>query len=162
MLPTKASNMFVHIDDAHRDIPPTELLKERKVLFRFSSTQFDIELIHFDKSCIICYSLLVLQITTNGRRGVEMPNVKSAIKRMKTNEKRRIRNRIIKSHFKKAVKRVYLAMEQGDNEHISDLLKAALSEIDKAASKGTIHKNQAARRKSRLTLKVNHFLSEGK
>lgn len=89
-----------------------------------------------------------------------MPNIKSAIKRVKTNEKRRIRNRIIKSHFKKAVKRVYLAMEQADKENLGELLKTALSEIDKAASKGTIHKNQAARRKSRLTLKVNHFLSE--
>ncbi|MCD6239693.1 MAG: 30S ribosomal protein S20 [Thermotogae bacterium] len=89
-----------------------------------------------------------------------MPNSKSAIKRVKTNEKRRIRNRIIKSHFKKAVKKVYLAMEQGEREKLKDLLRAALIEIDKAASKGTIHKNQAARRKSRLTLKVNHFLNE--
>ncbi len=89
-----------------------------------------------------------------------MPNSKSTIKRVKTNEKRRIRNRIIKSHFKKAVKRVYLAMEQGEREKLKDLLRAALIEIDKAASKGTIHKNQAARRKSRLTLKVNHFLNE--
>ncbi len=42
----KSSNVFVHIDDAHQDMPPTELLKERKVLFRSSLTQFDIESIN--------------------------------------------------------------------------------------------------------------------
>ncbi len=43
----KSSNMSVHTNDAHRDIPPTESLKERKVLFRFPSTQFDIEPMRF-------------------------------------------------------------------------------------------------------------------
>ena len=89
-----------------------------------------------------------------------MANTASARKRARQAEKRRLRNKSYKTRFKNAVKKVLKAIEQGDRENIEELLKQAISVIDKAAQKGVIHKNQAARRKSRLMTKVNAFLAQ--
>ncbi|BBE31289.1 30S ribosomal protein S20 [Tepiditoga spiralis] len=90
-----------------------------------------------------------------------MPNVKSAKKRVKTNEKRRIINRSYKTKFKNSIKKVVLAMEKKvEREEVLNLLSNAFKAIDKAASKGVIHKNQAARRKSRIHIKVKKYLGE--
>ncbi|HEY5155975.1 MAG TPA: 30S ribosomal protein S20 [Acidimicrobiales bacterium] len=78
-----------------------------------------------------------------------MANIKSQIKRNKQNEKRRLRNKAVRSELKTRTKVVTTAAEQGD-ENIEELTRQAIKRLDKAASKGVIHKNQAARRKSRL------------
>jgi small subunit ribosomal protein S20 len=77
-------------------------------------------------------------------------NIKSQIKRVKTNEKARQRNKAVKSSVKTAVRRFREALDAGDAEKALTLQKAAAKALDKAASKGVIHKNQAANRKSAL------------
>lgn len=84
-----------------------------------------------------------------------MPNIKSAIKRVKKSEKRRLRNAMIKSDLRTAVKKANIAIENKDQEAVKDLLINATKKLDKAASKGVIHKNKAARLKSRLMKKAN-------
>ncbi len=83
-----------------------------------------------------------------------MANIKSQIKRNRTNEIRRVRNKSVKSELKTRVK---TAVRSGgsQDETAADLLRIAQRRLDKAASKGIIHKNQAARRKSRLMKQLN-------
>jgi small subunit ribosomal protein S20 len=81
-----------------------------------------------------------------------MANIKSQIKRNRTNEKRRQRNRAVKSELRTRVKSALATA--GTEESGEDALRLALKKIDKAASKGVIHKNAAARRKSRLVRAV--------
>jgi small subunit ribosomal protein S20 len=81
-------------------------------------------------------------------------NIKSQIKRVKTNEKRRQRNKSVKSSVRTAVRRFREAVEAGENEKAIELQRAAARALDKAASKGVIHKNQAANRKSALSKRV--------
>ena len=78
-----------------------------------------------------------------------MANIKSQIKRNKTNEKRRLRNKAVKAELKTRTKSAVAAIEAGADD-AADKTKAAVKRIDSAASKGVIHKNAAARRKSRL------------
>ncbi|MFI7451286.1 30S ribosomal protein S20 [Nonomuraea sp. NPDC049714] len=79
-----------------------------------------------------------------------MANIKSQIKRNRQNEKARLRNKHVKSSLKTAVRKFREAAEQGDLEQAATLQRAASRELDKAASKGVIHKNQAANRKSAI------------
>ncbi len=79
-----------------------------------------------------------------------MANIKSQIKRNKTNEKSRLRNRAVKSELKTYVRKVKAAVSTGDAAAADEALKAASRKLDKAVSKGVIHKNQAANRKSGL------------
>jgi small subunit ribosomal protein S20 len=81
-----------------------------------------------------------------------MANIRSQIKRNRTNEKRRQRNRAVKSELRTRVKSALNTA--GDEEGGDEALRSALKKIDKAASKGVIHKNAAARRKSRLARAV--------
>ncbi|KAF2958212.1 30S ribosomal protein S20 [Thermotoga sp. Ku-13t] len=84
---------------------------------------------------------------------------KSALKRVRQSEERKLRNKSYKTRMKNAVKAVMEAIKAGeDKDKIMQLVKEAISAIDKAASKGAIHKNQAARRKSRLMNFVNKNL----
>ena len=85
-----------------------------------------------------------------------MANIKSQIKRNKTNELRRLRNKAVKSELKTRVKSAVKVLEAGD-ETALDALQLAQKRLDKAASKGVIHKNQAARRKSRLMKRLNRI-----
>ena len=78
-----------------------------------------------------------------------MANIKSQIKRNRQNELRRVRNKAAKSEIKTRVK-VAVTAAEGGAENAQDALRTAVKRLDKAASKGIIHKNQAARRKSRL------------
>ncbi|HVA99783.1 MAG TPA: 30S ribosomal protein S20 [Acidimicrobiales bacterium] len=78
-----------------------------------------------------------------------MANIKSQIKRIKQNEVRRERNRAVRSEIKTRTKNALAAIEVGA-ENGAETLKVAIRRIDKAAAKGVIHPNQAARRKSRL------------
>ena len=79
-----------------------------------------------------------------------MANIKSQIKRIKTNEIARQRNVAVKSALKTQVRRFRAAAESGDAAAAAAALKTASKALDKAASKGIIHKNQAANRKSAL------------
>ena len=84
-----------------------------------------------------------------------MANIKSQIKRIRTNEKARLRNQAVKSELRTHVRRVREAIVTGDKETASEALKAAGRKLDKAASKGVIHSNQAANRKSKLAKQVD-------
>jgi small subunit ribosomal protein S20 len=77
-------------------------------------------------------------------------NIKSQIKRIGTNEKARLRNKDVKSSLKTAVRRFREAADAGDTAKAQELLHSATRQLDKAASKGVIHANQAANRKSAL------------
>ena len=83
-----------------------------------------------------------------------MANIKSQIKRIRTNEKRRLRNQAVKSELKTLVRKTREAVEAGDKEAAEAALRIAARKLDKAASKGVIHRNQAANRKSKLAKRV--------
>lgn len=78
-----------------------------------------------------------------------MPNIKSAIKRVRTTELANARNVQTKSAMRSSVKKAEKALNNND-ENASDSVKAAIKQVEKASSKGLIHKNNAARKKSRL------------
>ncbi|WP_028549191.1 MULTISPECIES: 30S ribosomal protein S20 [unclassified Paenibacillus] len=84
-----------------------------------------------------------------------MPNIKSAIKRVKVSEKRRLRNASHKSALRTAVKSFETAAASNNVDTAKAALIAASKKLDKAATKGLIHKNAAARKKSRLAKKLN-------
>lgn len=84
-----------------------------------------------------------------------MANIKSQKKRIITAEKARQRNRAVRSELKTLVRRTREAVEAGDVEAANAALARANRKLDKAASKGIIHKNQAAKRKSGLAVMVN-------
>ena len=79
-----------------------------------------------------------------------MANIKSQIKRIKQNEKRHQRNKAVKSGLKTAVRKFREAAEAGEKDQAVKLGQDAARKLDKAASKGVIHKNQAANRKSAI------------
>jgi len=82
-------------------------------------------------------------------------NIKSQMKRIKTNEKARLRNKAVKSELKTYVRKTREAVEAGDKATATAALAVASRKLDKAVSKGVIHKNQAANRKSKLAKQVN-------
>jgi small subunit ribosomal protein S20 len=81
-------------------------------------------------------------------------NIASQIKRNRQNEKRRQRNKAVRSEVKTRVKRAVETAEAGA-ENAADAARVAMKRIDKAAAKGVIHKNEAARRKARLAKRLN-------
>ncbi|MCD4549467.1 MULTISPECIES: 30S ribosomal protein S20 [unclassified Schaalia] len=83
-----------------------------------------------------------------------MANIKSQMKRIRTNEKRRQRNQAVKSELKTLVRKAREAVDAGDKEAAIEALRVASRKLDKAVSKGVIHKNQAANRKSKLARRV--------
>ncbi|MCW2703697.1 MAG: ribosomal protein [Blastococcus sp.] len=83
-----------------------------------------------------------------------MANIKSQIKRIRTNEKARQRNVAVRSALKTTVRRFRTAAEAGDAAAAAAALEVASKALDKAASKGVIHKNQAANRKSGMAKQV--------
>jgi small subunit ribosomal protein S20 len=82
-------------------------------------------------------------------------NIKSQIKRNKTNEKARLRNKSVKSALKTAVRRFRTAADAGDKDTALAELVVASRNLDKAVSKGVIHANQAANRKSAMAQRAN-------
>ena len=87
-----------------------------------------------------------------------MANIKSQIKRNRQNEKRHARNKAVRSELKTRVKRAITVAQQGE-ENATEAAKAAVKRLDKAAAKRIIHKNAAARRKSRLQRRINQIAS---
>lgn len=88
-----------------------------------------------------------------------MANHKSAVKRAKQNEARRLRNRMRKTRMKNVIKDVQEAISSNSTELVMERLRQAVSTIDRTAGKGVIHKNNAARKISRLTRRVQEFLA---
>jgi small subunit ribosomal protein S20 len=84
-----------------------------------------------------------------------MANIKSQIKRNKQNEKARERNKAVKTGLKSAVRKFREAAEAGDKDKALEAGRAANRLLDKAVSKGVIHKNQAANRKSAISKKAS-------
>ncbi|BFH12721.1 30S ribosomal protein S20 [Paenibacillus melissococcoides] len=87
-----------------------------------------------------------------------MPNIKSAVKRVKTNDKRRLLNASQKSALRTAVKAADAALANNEVETAKGAVALASKKLDKAVTKGLIHKNAAARKKSRLAQKLNALL----
>ena len=83
-----------------------------------------------------------------------MANIKSQIKRNRQNEKARLRNKSVKSSLKTVIRKLNEASEAGNVETATGLLRDASRQLDKAVSKGVIHKNQAANRKSAIAKRV--------
>ena len=90
-----------------------------------------------------------------------MANIKSAIKRNKQNEKRRLRNRVILGKARTAVKKARQEMASGSPEEARAATLLAISALDRAASKGSVHKNNAARRKGRLMKRLAQLEKQG-
>ena len=82
-----------------------------------------------------------------------LPNIKSAIKRVKVNEKKNLRNRMVKSAMRTSVKKYETAVAAGSAD--AKLLSATASAVDKAATKGVISKNAANRKKARMAKRLN-------
>ncbi|BFH67654.1 MAG: 30S ribosomal protein S20 [Paenibacillus dendritiformis] len=89
-----------------------------------------------------------------------MPNIKSAVKRVKTNDKRRLLNASQKSALRTAVKAADAALANNEVETAKGAVALASKKLDKAVTKGLIHKNAAARKKSRLAQKLNALLAQ--
>ena len=83
-----------------------------------------------------------------------MPNIKSAKKRVKVIEKKTLINQMHKTALKTAVKKFEAAVEANDKENVNVLFNDAVKKIDRGVSRGIIHKNAAARKKSQLALKL--------
>lgn len=88
-----------------------------------------------------------------------MANIKSQLKRIKTNEKARLRNKSVKSSLKTAIRKYREAADAGDAAAATTLMRDASRALDKAASKGVIHANQAANRKSAMAKRVAQLSS---
>jgi len=82
-------------------------------------------------------------------------NIKSQLKRIKTNEKARLRNKSVKSSLKTAVRRFREAADTGERDQAIAALQHASRQLDKAASKGVIHPNQAANKKAAMAQRAN-------
>jgi small subunit ribosomal protein S20 len=88
-----------------------------------------------------------------------LANIKSAMKRIRTSERRRVRNAAVRSTVRTSVKSTRTAIEGGQADQARESLLRTIQVLDKAATKGVIHKNTAARRKSRLTRQLNALSS---
>lgn len=89
-----------------------------------------------------------------------MANSKSALKRIRVAERKRLRNQPYRTAAKTTVRKAREAVAAGDQPASAEAIKAAISMLDRVASKGVIHKNNAARRKSRLMARYNELVGE--
>ncbi len=84
-----------------------------------------------------------------------MANIKSAIKRIRSSERKRMRNKPVRTALKTYIRSAQARINAGQTDESAEAVVRAISALDKAANKGIIHRNQAARRKSRLMAKLN-------
>ena len=89
-----------------------------------------------------------------------MANIKSQIKRNKQNEKARLRNKAVKSELKTTVRKFREAADTGNAEAAETAMRVASTKLDRAVSKGVIHKNQAANRKSALAKRAEQLTKQ--
>lgn len=85
-----------------------------------------------------------------------MPNIKSAIKRVKVTQAKTLRNSMVKSALKTSIRKFETALKAGESENIQGTFVKATKLIDKAVAKGVLHKNTASRKKSSIAKKVNN------
>ncbi len=97
--------------------------------------------------------MVILRLRCFAKEVKKLPNIKSAIKRVKVNAKKNLRNRMVKSSTKTTVKKFEAAVAS-DLQQAPALLNASFSALDKAAAKGVLHKNAANRKKARLAKKL--------
>lgn len=100
-----------------------------------------------------CCSIISLIIVK--RRCTDLPNIKSAKKRVLVSEAKALQNKMFKSALKTAIKKYEAAIASGDKTAATETYKAAVKKIDQAVAHGIIHKNKAARHKSQFTNKLN-------
>jgi len=84
-----------------------------------------------------------------------MAQIKSAMKRIKTNEKARLRNKAVKTSLKTSLKNFHEAVETGEEEKATEAYTLAIKKLDQAVTKGIMHKNSAARKKSSIARSFN-------
>ncbi|MHA6802821.1 30S ribosomal protein S20 [Salinifilum ghardaiensis] len=84
-----------------------------------------------------------------------MANIKSQVKRIRTNEQNRRRNQAVKSYVKTAIRKFREAAAAGDKNRAIELQRAAGSALDRAVTKGVLHKNQASNKKSSMARQIN-------
>jgi len=84
-----------------------------------------------------------------------MAQIKSAMKRIKTNEKARLRNKAVKTSLKTSLKNFHEAVEAGEEEKATEAYTLAIKKLDQAVTKGIMHKNSAARKKSSIARSFN-------
>jgi len=96
-----------------------------------------------------------LRVNPRKDEGFRVANIKSQIKRIRTNERARLRNKAVKSSLKTSIRKFREAADAGKADEAGTLLRSASRELDQAASKGVIHANQAANKKSALAKRVN-------
>ena len=84
-----------------------------------------------------------------------MANIKSAKKRIRVNQAKALQNQMVKSQLKTSIKKFNAAVDAGDKAAASELYRLAVKKIDQAVAHGILHKNNAAHKKSQLTLKFN-------
>ncbi|ATY85217.1 30S ribosomal protein S20 [Kyrpidia spormannii] len=89
-----------------------------------------------------------------------MPNIKSAIKRVQITRKRTLRNASLKSMLRTSIKKFHVTLQSGNLEAAERQLREAIRRIDKSVTKGILHRNAAARKKSRLTRKFQAAVKE--
>lgn len=89
-----------------------------------------------------------------------MPNIKSAVKRVRIIHKRTLRNASLRSALRTAIRKLERSLAENDRQVTEQNLRNALRAIDKAVTKGILHKNTAARKKSRLTKKYNQQIKQ--
>lgn len=90
-----------------------------------------------------------------------MPNIASAIRQLRTDKRRTLRNKNLRTRCKTDIRKAEKLIEAGNIDEAEKAVKAAVSELDKAAVKGVLHENNTARRKSRLMAKLNQAKSAG-
>jgi small subunit ribosomal protein S20 len=86
-----------------------------------------------------------------------MPNIKSAKKRVKVTSTKTLQNQMFRSQMRTMIKKYDAALATGDKEQATAAYKLAVKKIDQAVSRGILHKNNAARKKSQFTLKLNRM-----
>ena len=86
-----------------------------------------------------------------------MPNIKSAKKRVKVTEAKTLQNKMFKNRMRTTIKKFNAAVDSGNKEEANAAYTAVIKILDQAAARGTIHKNNAAHKKSRFTLKLNRM-----
>ena len=84
-----------------------------------------------------------------------MANIKSAKKRIRVNQAKALQNQMVKSQLKTTIKKFNVAVEAADKTQASELYRLAVKKVDQAVAHGILHKNNAAHKKSQLTLKFN-------
>lgn len=95
------------------------------------------------------------RVDENFERDNQMPNIKSAKKRVKVIESKTLYNKMFKSQLRTIIKKYNVAVESGNKEEAAAAYKLAVKKIDQAAARGIIHPNKAARHKSQFTNRLN-------